>query len=271
VSAHTFAELVSLERRDSDIFVPTIRPAFDAGFVFGGQLMAQATWAAMATTEADRRPHSMHAHFLAAASPDRPLSYRVHRVRDGRSFSLRQVDADQDGRRVFTATVSFQRPTPGVDAADYQVPAPSTPHPRDGGPWVPVLGTADYFSVLDLRECPAAPLDADGHREYSRRVWFRLPQPVGDDPALHASALAFASDLGVTLAASVTSGLYGRTTVLTSLDHALWWHRPVRADCWTLLDLVSVSNSDERGTVRGTLHAADGTLAASLGQETLIR
>jgi acyl-CoA thioesterase II len=195
----------------------------------------------------------------------------VHLVRDGRSFSLRQVDADQNGRRVFTATVSFHNPPARHDSADYQVAAPAAPGPGPGSRNEGAFSNSDYFSVFDMRELPPARPGPDGRREYSRRVWFRVPETLGDDPALHASALAFASDLGVTLAASVTAGLYGRTTVLTSLDHALWWHRPVRADEWTLLDLVSVSNSDERGTVRGTLHAADGTLAASLGQETLIR
>jgi acyl-CoA thioesterase-2 len=91
--------------------------------------------------------------------------------------------------------------------------------------------------VFDLRELPPAPEGPDGTREFSRRLWFRAADPLPDDPAVHASAIAFASDLGVTIAASVTAGLYRRASALTSLDHALWWHRPVRADAWTLLDL----------------------------------
>jgi acyl-CoA thioesterase-2 len=240
-------------------------------FVFGGQLAAQAVRAAATTVDPDRMPHSLHAHFLAAASPSGSLRYQVHRVRDGRSFSLRQVDADQDGRRVFTATISFHSAPEDPTLADYQLDAAVAPDPEGEGPWSDHMSESAYFSVLDLRELPPAPEEPDGRREYSRRLWFRVPQRLPDDPALHASALAFASDLGVTLAASVTAGLYRRATVLTSLDHVLWWHRAVRADSWTLLDLESVSNSHQRGTVRGTLHSADGTLAASLGQDTLIR
>jgi acyl-CoA thioesterase-2 len=128
----------------------------------------------------------------------------------------------------------------------------------------------EHQSVFDLRELPPAPEGPDGTREFSRRLWFRAADPLPDDPAVHASAIAFASDLGVTIAASVTAGLYRRASVLTSLDHALWWHRPcgpTRGRCSTW----SGSNSHQRGTVRGTVHTADGSLAASLGQDTLIR
>jgi acyl-CoA thioesterase-2 len=271
VNPYTFEDLMRLEARGDDAFVPTVRPPAEVPFVFGGQLVAQAVRAAAATVTPDRMPHSLHAHFLAAASPSGPLRYQVHRVRDGRSFSLRQVDADQDGRRAFTATVSFHSAPEDTALADYQIGAPVAPDPGSKGPWSDHMSQSEYFSVLDLRELPAAPPGADGRREYSRRLWFRVPERLPDDPALHASALAFASDLGVTLAASVTAGLYRQATVLTSLDHALWWHRAARADSWTLLDLESVSNSHQRGTVRGTLHSADGILAASLGQDTLIR
>jgi acyl-CoA thioesterase-2 len=269
---HTFADLVTLESRGDDVFVPTVYPGADAAFVFGGQLLAQTVRAAMSTTAPDLTPHSLHGHFLAAASPSGSLQYRVSRVRDGRSFSLRQVDADQDGRRVFTATVSFHRTGPETEGVEYQLAPPAVPDPEAGaGAWSEYLTESDYFSVFDLRELPPAPEGPDGTREFSRRLWFRAADPLPDDPAVHASAIAFASDLGVTIAASVTAGLYRRASVLTSLDHALWWHRPVRADAWTLLDLESVSNSHQRGTVRGTVHTADGSLAASLGQDTLIR
>ncbi|WP_167760605.1 acyl-CoA thioesterase domain-containing protein [Blastococcus sp. CT_GayMR16] len=269
---HTFTDLVTLESRGDDVFVPAVYPEWDSAFVFGGQQLAQATSAAMATTDGDRTPHSMHAHFLAVALPSRPLQYRVSRVRDGRSFTLRQVDADQDGRRVFTATVSFHRTGPDTEGVEYQLARPAAPDAEEpAGAWSPYLAESDYFSVFDLRELPPAPEGPDGTREFSRRVWFRAADPLPDDPAVHASAIAYASDLGVTIASSVTAGLYRRANVLTSLDHALWWHRPVRADEWTLLNLESVSNSHQRGTVRGTVHTADGSLAASLGQDTLIR
>jgi acyl-CoA thioesterase-2 len=268
---HTFEDLITLEAREGDVFVPTFYPATDVSFVFGGQLAAQAVRAATTTTAPDQMPHSLHAHFLAAAKPERPLQYRVHRVRDGRSFGLCQVDAEQDGRRVFTAMISFHRIPTDTAAADYQLAPPTAPDPDSGAGWTGHMDGADYFTVLDQRELPPAEPGPDGQREFSRRLWFRVSDPLPDDPAVHASALAFASDLGVTLAASVTAGLYRKATVLTSLDHALWWHRPARGDAWNLLDLVSVSNSDQRGTVRGTIHTAGGVLAASLGQETLIR
>lgn len=271
MSSYTFQDLVTLDAREPDLFVPTVYPPAEVPFVFGGQLVAQALRAAMGTVPPDRMPHSVHAHFLAAASPREPLQYRVDRVRDGRSFSLRQVDAEQDGRRVFTATVSFHAATADVAATDYQIGAPAAPDPESGGPWSDYMRNSEYFSVLELRELPPAAPGPDGRREHSRRLWFKVPEPLSDDPALHVSALAFASDLGVTVAASVTAGLYRRARVLTSLDHVVWWHRHVRADSWMLLDLESVSNSFQRGTVRGTMHTAGGVLAASLGQDTLIR
>lgn len=271
MTASTFAELMTLETGGDDVFRPTVLPVAEVPFVYGGQLVAQAFTAAAATVDAGRGPHSLHAHFLAPARPTRPLGYRVHRVRDGRSFSLRQVDVEQDGRRVFTAMVSFHAAPEGRALPDYQLPAPAAPDPDGGGPWSDYMRTAGYFAVLDQRELAPAPAGPDGRREHSRRVWVRVPGRLPDDPVLHAAALAFASDLGVTVAASVTAGLYRQATVLTSLDHALWWHRAVRADGWLLLDLESVSNSHERGTVRGTLHTADGVLAASLGQDALIR
>jgi len=256
-----------------DVFRPTYYPESSVPFVFGGQLLAQSLRAAASTVTDDRRPHSMHGHFFAAGRPDRPLVYTVERVRDGGSFSARRVHVEQDGSHIFTATASFNQVRDGADEADYQVPAPRpTPRPEDSEyPWASVMGGWGVFAAFETRELHPAEPAPDGTRAFSRRFWVRTAGRLPEDPALHACVLAFVSDFGVTMAASVTAGLYGRATVLSSLDHGLWFHRPVRADAWALIDMVSVSNSSSCGFVRGTVHDGDGVLLASLAQEALIR
>jgi acyl-CoA thioesterase-2 len=267
----SLVELLTLVPVDDGVFEPTHVPSGGPDFIFGGQLLGQSVRAASATVGPDRLPHSVHAHFFTAGRPGDALTYHVESPRDGGSFSARRVHAVQHGTRFFTATVSFNvvRPASG---ASYQLPAPAAPDPTNSAfPWVSVMAGADQFAAFELREMAPAPPDAAGIRPFSRRLWWRTAGALPDDPALHAAVIAFASDFGVTIAASVTAGLYGTATVLTSLDHALWLHRPVRADAWSLLDLVSVSNAASRGLVRGTMHDASGELTASLAQETLIR
>jgi len=264
--------LLTLRSTGDGVFAPTHYPAVGTDFVFGGQLLAQSVRAATATVAHDRLPHSVHANFFMAARPGVSLAYHVEPLRDGGSFSARRVHAVQQDTRVFTATVSFNAARPDPGAVDYQLPAPAAPEPADDAhPWARVMAGTDLFAAFDLRELDPAPPGPDGTRPFSRRLWWRTAGFLPDDPGLHAAVAAFASDFGVTIAASVTAGLYGRASVLTSLDHALWLHRPLRADAWTLLDLVSVSNAASRGLVSGTMHAVDGTLVASLAQETLIR
>jgi acyl-CoA thioesterase-2 len=265
--------LLTLEAEGDDAFSPTYYPDPAADFVFGGQFLAQSLVAASATVPPDRLPHSLHGHFFAAGRPDRPLTYRVVRLRDGGSFSARRVEADQDGSMVFAATASFNKMRDSAGYAEYQLPPPDdTPHPGDDRyPWTSVMQHGYVFPCFELREIRPAPPGPDGRRRFSRRVWFRTVERLPDSPLLHSCLLAFASDFGVTVAASATAGLYERATVLSSLDHALWLHRPARVDEWTLLDLVSVSNTRSRGLVKGMMHALGGELVGSVAQETLIR
>jgi acyl-CoA thioesterase-2 len=263
--------LLTLEPVADGVHRPIYYPPDGPGFVFGGQLLAQAMCAASATVGPDRAPHSLHAHFLAAGRPGRELTYHVEPLRDGGSFSARRVTAVQDDSAVFVGTVSFNRARPTDGLADYRVPAPPAPQPDDEHHrWTPVMGGLGLFSAFDLREMPPPEPAPDGTFAYTRRLWWRTAGELPDDPALHAAVFAFASDFGVTIASSVTAGLYGRAEVQTSLDHGLWLHRPVRADRWVLMDLVPVSNAASRGFVRGSLFGADGTLVASLAQETLV-
>jgi acyl-CoA thioesterase-2 len=269
--AHLLA-MLELRQLGGDRFAPEYYPEPAAPFVFGGQLAAQSLTACSATVDPGRLPHSLHCLFLAAANPAAPLELVVHRLRDGRSFSTRRVDVVQDAAVVFSATASFNVPRVEPGSADYQVPLPDAPGPDDPQEqWADLLGGAPYFAGLEVRESHPADPSTDGLRAYSRRVWFRTPAALPHDPRLHAAVLAFASDLGVTMASSATAGLYGQAKVLSSLDHGLWIHRPLRVDDWLLLELVSVSNAQSRGLVRGTVHSMDGVLVASVVQEALIR
>ncbi len=157
--------------------------------------------------------------------------------------------------------MSFNRVRPSGDTAEYQLPAPSAPGPDAAEPWDVQMGRGEsIFGAFEMREFPVPERDANGQQPFSRRLWFRARPEWPADPLMAACALAFASDLGVTTAASVTEGLYPNAAVLSSLDHGLWLHRPTDVHEWHLLDLVSVSNSASRGVVRGSMHRIDGTL-----------
>jgi acyl-CoA thioesterase-2 len=277
-----FLALLTVERGEEidggAVFRPSAYP--DTGtisFVYGGQLLAQSIQAAAGTVGNDRLPHSVHAHFLRAGTPNRPYGLAVTTVRDGGSFSHRRVEVGHDGDEpFFVATVSFTRPRTegagGRQLAEYQLPMPAgagepdTVQPRGERP------TASPWEAFDIREFPVPEPDDQGLRAYSRRLWLRLHEgfPV-DDPVLSAGALAFASDFGLIVAASVTEGTAHAIELSTSLDHALWLHRPTDVHAWHLLDMVSVSNSGARSVVRASFHRQDGDLVASAAQEVLIR
>ena len=235
--------------------------------VFGGLVAAQALRAAIATIETDHRPHSMHAYFIRPGANHTPIYYRVDRIRDGRSFSTRTVVAIQRGEAIFNLSASFQTPE---DGPEFQVPAPlDVPDPddlEDGAYWGPARDRP-----VDLREFATPPL-GPGNRS-TRRIWVRAKGTLPDDPGLHACAIAYASDMGPVGAARRPLG--GPETfaslMAASLDHAIWFHRPVRADEWLLYDLEAVSTSHARGLARGTMHTRAGVLAASVAQEALLR
>jgi acyl-CoA thioesterase II len=280
-SLDELVELLDLEVIEDSLFRGK-QPDTHMQRVFGGQVAGQALVAASRTMEPDRFVHSMHAYFLRPGDTRVPIVYDVDPIRDGGSFSTRRVVARQHGRPIFFTTASFHRPEPGFDHQDV---APDVPPPED----CPSLGEvmekvsgrsreewAREWDALDVRyigDSRRGGVPADPMRPALARVWFRAAGELPDDPVLHNCLFAYASDLTLLGAALVPHDVYiGQTDLQTaSLDHAIWFHRPFRADQWLLYDQVSPSASDSRGLATGRLFTADGALVASVVQEGLIR
>jgi acyl-CoA thioesterase-2 len=256
---------------------PTVGPQR----VFGGQVAGQALVAAGRTVDPSRTVHSLHGYFVRPGDPAAPITYTVETVRDGRSFSVRRSVAMQHDRPIFFMSASFQRHENGLD---HQVPAPLDVPPPDE---VPTMRErlARYPERLGIWGIIPRPMDVryvgepgwvppgDRPADYQQRVWMRIDGKLPDDPLIHACALTFASDL--TLLDSVLS-FHGEVWgpggfIGASLDHALWFHRPFRADEWFLYDCASPSASGARGLATGRMFTADGRLIASAVQEGLLR
>lgn len=234
---------------------------WEHGRVFGGMVVAQALHAAMQTVRSGLTVHSLHGYFVRPTSPGSTTIHAVDSVRDGRSFSTRQVTSEVEGKETFRMTCSFHLPEDG-DA--YQLPvAPDVPPPDH------VEGFEAHFP-FDVRELGATERREDGTYQSTRRCWFRTRERLPDDPALHACVLAYFSDMTGASFRPHSLGVWGTHTD-ASLDHALWFHRPWRADAWSFFDLQALVNADGRATIRGTMHGADGTLHLSMAQELLIR
>ncbi len=236
-----------------------VTPDWWRGRVFGGMVVAQALAGALATVT-DKRLHSLHGPFLAPTPPGRAVEVAVTRVRDGRSFAAREAESTVDGRAVFRLWCSFHE---AEDGDDYQVPMPeNVPDPE-------TLERTELFGGFDVREIGPVRSD-DGTFRSTRRAWVRTQGPMPDDPRLHDCVVAYLSDMTASGARPHSLGVWGTHTD-ASLDHALWFHRPVRADEWLYYDLHALVNAEGRSTVRGELYSLDGLLRASMAQEMLIR
>jgi acyl-CoA thioesterase-2 len=252
--------------------------------VFGGQVIGQALVAACRTVEdvAKRPPHSLHAYFLLAGDPKVPIVYDVDRIRDGRSFTTRRVVAIQHGHAIFSMSVSFHVDEPGLS---HQAPMPQVPGP-DALPDDAELRKAVLARMPEPvrryyeRERPIElrPVELDRYLgkpmpEGRFHVWIRAIERLPDQPAIHQCVLAYASDMMLLDAATIPHGrtLFEPTSMAASLDHAMWFHRPFRADQWLLYAQDSPSAEGARGFARGLIFAADGRLVASVAQEGLIR
>jgi acyl-CoA thioesterase II len=235
-------------------------PDWFGDVLFGGFVVGQSVAAVMADAPPGRRLHSMHAYFLRPVIATGPVEYELRPVRDGRSFSSRHLVATQGGKPVLEALCSF---TDDTDGYVYDVPAPSGLPERDEaaaepdtgpGPWI-----AQFLGPSDRRD--------DGTYESTDRKWFRIPVPLPDEPHLHTAMLAFASDWtgvgGRPLRLDDEIGIEG----MVSLDHALWFHRPARADDWLYYDVESLVNAGGRGLLRGVMRDDDGRIVLSIAQE----
>jgi len=273
-------ELLDLSRLDEYTF-EGVSPAVGPQRVFGGQVAGQALVAAGRTVEATRQVHSLHGYFVRPGDPTSPIRYDVENVRDGTSFSVRAAVAVQNGHPIFFMSASFQRPETGLDhhaPAPLDVPSPGevptmadrlAKYPERLGIWARIPRPIDVRYVGE----PGWVRPGDRPAEPHQRVWMRIDGKLPDDPLLHACALTYASDL--TLLDSVLS-VHGEVWgpggfVGASLDHALWFHRPFRADEWFLYDCWSPSASGGRGLATGRMFTADGGHLASAVQEGLLR
>lgn len=263
--------LFELEVEGSDRFrVANPDPGYGPR-VFGGQVAAQALRAAVATVGPDRSPHSLHAYFIRPGAPGVPIWFEVERTRDGRSFTTRRVVAGQGDEVIFEMSTSLHVVEPGVD---YQMPLPADVEPPDAlGDRVSFIPREQLDRLpVEMRELGATEADENGWHASTRRVWMRIRRALSDDPLLHVCVLTFLSDMGAVMGARAPLPEQPIHRIMAaSLDHAVWFHRPIRADGWFLYDLHAVSNAGARGLTRGTMHALDGTLGVSVAQEALLR
>jgi len=249
------------DERNREQFATTSPNWWVSGRTFGGMVVAQALHAACQTVPTGFEVHSLHGYFLRPTSPGSRSIHTVERLRDGRSFSLREVTSAVEGKEVFRLTSSFHAPE---DGDEYQLPiAPGVDAPHD------IDGVEAPFPY-DIRELGSTQQREDGTYLSTRRCWFRTREPLGDDPALHACALAYFSDMTGAAFRPLTMGQWGTHTD-ASLDHAVWFHRPWRADAWSLFNIEALVNAGGRATIRATMHGEDGTLHLSMAQELLIR
>ncbi|MEU8519025.1 acyl-CoA thioesterase II [Streptomyces sp. NBC_01216] len=275
--------LLDLERIEADIFRGR-SPQESLQRVFGGQVAGQALVAAGRTTEGDRPVHSLHAYFLRPGRPGVPIVYQVERVRDGRSFTTRRVTAVQQGRTIFHLTASFHRPEesgPEHQLAPRHVPAPETlPKVADEirdhlGVLPETLERMARRQPFDIRYVDRLRWSKEEVRGAEPRsaVWMRAVGPLGDDPLVHTCALTYASDMTLLDAVRLpVEPLWGpRGFDMASLDHAMWFHRPFRADEWFLYDQESPIATGGRGLARGRIYDREGRLLVSVVQEGLFR
>jgi len=271
--------LLDLEEIDRDIFRGMSTKSRWVR-VFGGQVAGQALVAAGRTVPVERHVHSLHSYFVRPGDPSVPIVYQVDRMRDGRSFSTRRVIAVQRGETIFSLSASFQLAQTGID---HQTPMPHVPTPQSLPPLVNRYGDSPaamsfYKSMpkpIDLRYVDDPPWQqhAHGPRDGANRVWMKADGALPGDPLLHVCVLTYASDMtlldSVLARHGLASGLDNIS--LASLDHAMWFERPFRADEWLLYETQSPSASGGRGLATGRFYTQDGRQVCSVVQEGLIR
>ncbi len=273
--------LLDLEQVEVNIFRGP-SPKERSQRVFGGQVLGQALVAATRTVE-DRFCHSLHAYFLRPGDPRVPILYEVDRSRDGRSFSSRRVVAIQHGRAIFHMSVSYQIDETGLD---HQIDAPAVPGPdtlpTEAQARAAVVDTLppearERFLTrqrpIEIRPLDGADMLHTEKRPPHRAIWMRATGPLPDDRGLQQCVLAYASDMTLLDTCLLPHGIsfFDPRLQMASIDHAMWFHRPFRADEWLLYVQDSPDASGGRGFNRGLIYARDGRLVASVAQEGLVR
>jgi acyl-CoA thioesterase II len=254
----TFRELLTLERVAEDFFLGA-SPDYPWGRVYGGQVVAQALRAAAATVPAEHFVHSLHAYFVLGGQPKEQILYEVDRLREGRSFTTRRVVARQSGGTIFNLDASFQRIESDVEVQSASFPT-DTPMPDS-------LTDTEWSGMGEVREITPQPGVARS------RIWMRVTDELGNDPVMNACALAYLSDHNPLDAVVMAhpSGLDWQHFMTASLDHNIWFLRPVIANEWLLFDLQGHGLANARGVATGAVYAEDGTQVATIAQEGLVR
>jgi len=256
-------DVFTLEPHGPDTYVG-VSPSYPWGRIYGGLVIAQGLWAATQTVRPEHVVHSLHAYFILGGDPGEPVRYEVDRIRNGRSFTTRLVVARQSSGAILNLACSFQRFEDGVETQSFTFP---TDVPDPGSvPWTTEGSGSHRYDV------PTAP-----HSPRSV-VWSRFPLDLGQDPRLWACGLAYMSDTNPMDAVAAshpdgipTSSQWDETYMSASLDHAMWFHRPARADRWLLFDMVGHGLIRTRGLATGNVFTSDGSHVATIAQEGLLR
>lgn len=273
--------LLQLEKIEENIFRGASQ---DLGFgaIFGGQVLGQALSAGSQTVPPERIIHSMHGYFLRPGDPHLPIIYNVDCIRDGKSFTTRRVVAIQKGQAIFSMAASFQVEEPGFE---HQAAMPTIGGPdeytselemaRQIQGRIPEPLRAKFTCERPIEIRPVNPVNPFKPEKMPpvRQAWMRATGPLTDDPVVHRFLLAYASDFGLLATSMYPHGrtFFDPSMQVTSLDHAIWFHRSFRMDEWLLYSMESPSASHARGLNNGRVYTRDGVLVASTAQEGLIR
>lgn len=263
-------EVLELERIDRDIFrgapIETMLQR-----TFGGQVAGQSLVSAVRTVDPEYTVHSLHAYFLRPGKPNIPTVYRVEQIREGRSFCTRRVNAVQDGELIFVMSASFHRGDEGIEHADKMPPVPAAEELPDPADDEENMRRWEYqeWRHWDMRIVPTAQTELHPRLASQQRVWMRYRTPLPDDHATHVCTLAYMSDMMLLGSALVPHR--NAKVQMASLDHAMWFFKPFRADEWLLYDQVSPFAGSGRSFTQGRVFDADGVLVAAVAQEGLTR
>lgn len=256
-------EVLDLEEIDTNLYLGINETSASEWPLFGGQVAAQALRAAAYTVAEDRSPHSFHGYFLRAGRGDLPVLFRVARDRDGGTFSARHVVAIQEGKVIFSLSASFQSPIPTeVDWCVKRQPAAMPEDLEDD------TSHARFATTLQIRSFPPIVSYEEGKPSAPARLWVKTAKPLPDVPILHACALAYASDFGSGFGDGTAPGAPRGGT---SLDHAMWFHDPLRMDDWVLLEMWPLMAGNGRGMYTGTMQDRSGRVGAMFNQEVVFR
>jgi acyl-CoA thioesterase-2 len=273
--------LLDIERLEVDLFRGVGAGGETSTRIFGGHVIAQALAAAYRTVE-DRSCHSLHAYFIRPGDPSIPVIYEVDRSRDGGSFTTRRVIAIQHGRQIFNFAASFHQAEEGWS---HQHPMPEVPGPEglsdraelraEQAAKIPEARRADFLRPrpIEIREVEPQDMTSPSPMPDANHMWFRVERRIDESPEVHHCLLAYASDMNLLGSSMRPHGLSWATggVMVASLDHAMWFHGPIRFDDWHLYSMDSPFTGAARGFNRGAIYSRDGRLVASVAQEGLVR